>query len=119
MGQKNGDIKLTLYPIWHYIRWHYNRYVLYLRLFADVLLHDRGALPLDATTGGGRERGPGGREPKLRLLPFEDLVVHGDLPVKADLDLEERVVVLGRRLQLGVPRLQTHYLGGQLLGTIV
>ena len=29
-GTNNGDIRLTLYPIWHYIRWHYNRYVLYL-----------------------------------------------------------------------------------------
>ena len=37
-GTKNGDIKLTLYPIWHYIRWHYNRYALCVFSISQIRL---------------------------------------------------------------------------------
>ena len=66
MGQKNGDIKLILYPIsiWHYIRWHYNnRYALYLLYFlhrSNILIGVQGV--------------PSARAPGLGWLGF--LVFH-------------------------------------------
>ena len=32
-------LQLALYPIWHYIRWHYSRYVLYIPVTAAPGLH--------------------------------------------------------------------------------